>query len=134
MKMKSNHKAAPHVPFIALADIAWQIIIFFMIASSFTQNDSINIDLPSGANSSGPAENNVTVQAGETTLMIDSKATDIGDLEAELKRLLEGRTTDQGKAVVLVFRDDLSFQRSTEIMYAVQKAGGTVVFTEEGGQ
>jgi len=135
MKIKSHHKAEPHVPFIALADIAWQIIIFFMIASSFSQNDSLNVDLPSGANSStGPAENNISVQAGETTLMIDSKSVEFGSLETELKRMLEGRATEQGKAVVLVFRDDLSFQRCTEIMYAVQKAGGSVVFSEEGGQ
>ena len=33
--------------------------------------------------------------------------------------------------MVLELRDDLTFQRCTDIMDAVQKAGGTVVFSEE---
>jgi len=135
LKIKFRHKPEPHVPFIALADIAWQIIIFFLVASSFTQNQSLNIDLPSGSSQSqGQSENNIVVQAGESLLMIDGRTTEMGDLQSTLARQLESRATEQGKAVVLELREDLSFQRCTDIMYAVQQAGGTVVFSEAGEQ
>jgi biopolymer transport protein ExbD len=133
MKIKFRHKPTPHVPFIALADIAWQIIIFFLVASSFAQNESLNVDLPSGSSQSqGPSESNITVQAGESVLMIDGHATEMSELQSTLTRQLESRNTEQGKAVVLELRDDLSFQRCADIMYAVQQAGGTVIFSEAG--
>lgn len=132
MKMKRHHKAAPHVPFIALADIAWQIIIFFLVASSFARNDSINVDLPSGSKStSSKQEMSVTVQAGEAALMLDGKTVDMNELSAEIKRKLEGRVSEQARAVVVQFRDDISFQRNAEILYAIQKAGGIVVISED---
>lgn len=132
MKMPSHHKPAPHVPFIALADIAWQIIIFFLVASSFARNDAINIDLPAGSKSTSPQqESTLTVQAGEAALMLDGRNVDMAELQNELKRRLEGRITEQGKAVVVQYRDDISFQRNAEILYAIQKAGGIVIISEE---
>ncbi|MCX5661801.1 MAG: biopolymer transporter ExbD [Planctomycetota bacterium] len=132
MKMKRHHKAAPHVPFIALADIAWQIIIFFLVASSFARNDSVNVDLPTANKStSSQQETSVTVQAGEAALMIDGKNVDMRELSEELKRKLEGRVTEQSRAVVVQFRDDISYQRNAEILYAIQSAKGIVVISED---
>ena len=132
MKMQRHHKAEPHVPFIALADIGWQVIIFFLVAASFTMNDALNVDLPSGT-SQAPATNetNVSILASESTLMLDGKNLPLSDLESELKRMLEGKTTDQGKGVVVSYKDDVTFQRNAEILWAIQRAGGLVIISEE---
>jgi biopolymer transport protein ExbD len=131
--MQRHHKAEPHVPFIALADIGWQIIIFFLVAASFTMNDAVNISLPSGTNQpQAQAESNITVQASENTLMIDGRSVEITELQPQLKSMLTGKTTETGKAVVVAFKDDVTFQRNAEILYAIQKAGGTIIFSEDG--
>ncbi len=132
MKFQRHHKAAPHVPFIALADIAWQIIIFFMVASTFARNEALKVDLPSAAGSQGGQyENNVTVTAGEAMLMLDGSNIELSQLQPRIKDLLAGKTTEQGKIVVVVAKDDLTFQRSSELLYAIQKAGGVPLFSDE---
>lgn len=134
MKMHRHHKAEPHVPFIALADIGWQIIIFFLVAASFTMNESLNVDLPAGSNqkTAAVAESNVSVTASESLLQIDGRNVEINDLQGQLKQLLATKSSEQGKAVVVTLKDDTTFQRNAEILYAIQKAGGTVIFAEEG--
>jgi biopolymer transport protein ExbD len=133
MKFHRHHKAEPHVPFIALADIAWQIIIFFLVASTFARNESLKVDLPSSASGAGGQyENNITVQAGETLLMLDASPIELTQLQPRIKDMLAGKTTDQGKVVVVIARDDLSFQRSSEVLYAIQKAGGVPLFSDDG--
>lgn len=134
MKFQRRHKAEPHVPFIALADIAWQIIIFFLVASTFARNEALKMDMPGTAGSQGGQyESNVTVQAAESMLMVDGKTIELSQLEPRLKDMLAGKTSEQGKVVVVVARDDLSFQRSTEILYAIQKAGGVPLFSDDAG-
>lgn len=134
MKMQRHHKAEPHVPFIALADIGWQIIIFFLVAASFTMNQSLTVDLPAGSNqkTAGAAESSITVTASESILQIDGRNVEIPDLQSQLKQLLASKSSEQGKAVVVTLKDDTTFQRNAEILYAIQKAGGTVIFAEEG--
>jgi biopolymer transport protein ExbD len=134
MKFKRNHKAHPHVPFIALADIAWQIIIFFLVASTFARNEAMKVDLPGTAGAQGGQyENNVTIQATETKLMIDGKPIELSQLQPRLKDMLAGKTSEQGRIVVVVAGEDLTFQRSADVLYAIQKAGGLPLFSDEGG-
>jgi biopolymer transport protein ExbD len=134
MKFPRHHKPAPHVPFIALADIAWQIIIFFLIASTFSRNEAMKVDLPSTAGGqTAQSDNNVTVSAGEQMLMLDGKAIELSQLQPRIKDMLAGKTTDQGKIVVVIAKDDLSFQRSADLLYAIQKAGGIPLFSDDGG-
>ncbi len=133
MKFQRHHKAEPHVPFIALADIAWQIIIFFLVASTFARNESLKVDLPSSAGGAGGQyENNITVQAGETLLMLDASPIELSQLQPRIKDLLATKTSEQGKVVVVIARDDLTFQRSSDVLYAIQKAGGVPLFSDDG--
>jgi biopolymer transport protein ExbD len=135
MKIKGKrNRPEPHIPFISLADIAWQIIIFFLIGSTFAHNDSLNVDLPSSTKNQAQAqtqENTITVQASEATLMLNAKPVDMKDLANQLTTMLAGKTNDQDRAVVMLGSDDLTFQRNLDIMYAIQKAGGILVLQEE---
>ena len=128
----SKRKAEPHIPFIALADIAWQIIIFFLVASSFANKNALNVDLPSASKDKATSKSEaLTVIAGESILQLNDKAVELADLQETLARKLEGKTDDQERAVVIVYKDDLTFQRNADILYAVQKANGIVVFSPE---
>ena len=135
MKLRSKLKVAPTIPFIALADIAWQLVIFFLVASAFIHNESLKVDLPSSTNQPQAKKNEpITVQAGETVLMVNGRAlgaADFAGLEQEIRRMLVGKKADQDRAVVVMAKPDLTFQRDVDIMYAVQKAGGILVMSQE---
>jgi len=132
VQFKRRKPAEPHIPFIALADIAWQIIIFFLIGSTFVQNDSLNLDLPSASSqtqqqSSGET---ITVQASQGSLALNGQPVEMSQLLPKLQGMLAGKTTEQDRLVVLMGGDDMTFQRNVDIMYAIQKAGGILVISE----
>jgi biopolymer transport protein ExbD len=135
MRIATRRTPAPHIPFIALADIAWQIIIFFLVASTFAMNDALTVDVPASAaaDSSQPtSSDSLVVQATASSILLDGKPIPLDQLQATIAERLKGRKTEQERAVLVVGRDDLTFQQDVEIMYAIQKAGGILVLSEGG--
>ncbi len=128
-----RHRPEPHIPFISLADIAWQIIIFFLIAATFAMSNALNVDLPNSVaqQNNQPPNKAITVQATGTGVSIDGKAVDVADLQSTISKLLEGKKTENDKAVMVLGRDDLTFQQDVDIMYAIQKAGGILILSED---
>jgi biopolymer transport protein ExbD len=132
MKVIRRRPPAPYIPFISLADIAWQIIIFFLIAATFVRGDALKLAIPGSTSvPAGQQTNNVTVQASEESLAVNGQSVALKDLEARLAALLAGAKTDQDRIVIVSGADDLTFQRDADILYAVQKAGGTVLISDE---
>ncbi len=132
MKIKRLKLPAPHIPFISLADIAWQIIIFFLLAATFIANYSLNVPMPSASPGNEVAlGKTINVRASEVTLTVNGVPVMSGELESYISSLLAGVLTDEGRAVIVFPEDDLSFQRNSEILYAIQKAGGIPVISEE---
>ena len=132
MKMQRRRPPEPYIPFISLADIAWQIIIFFLLAATFAKNDSLNLELPSASSDkSKSAAPTITVQAGDTAMLINGERVAFESLESRIKQMLAGKKSEADRAVVVLARNDLSFQRHVDVLYAVQRAGGILVMSEE---
>ena len=132
MKMQRRRPPEPYIPFISLADIAWQIIIFFLLAATFAKNDSLNLELPSASSDkSKSAAPTITVQAGDTAMLINGERVAFESLEGRIKQMLAGKKSEADRAVVVLARNDLSFQRHVDVLYAVQRAGGILVMSEE---
>jgi len=131
---KKRMKTEPHVPFIAMADIAWQVVILFLVASAFIVSNAVNMDLPSMAQDQDQnREEPIQVVAGADTLMVDKTRIEYADLLYTLQERLKTRKTAADKGVVINCRPDLPWQRSLDIMSDIAKAGGVPVFaTEEG--
>lgn len=139
MKFKRRLKVAPTIPYIAFADIAWQLVIFFLVASSFAHMESFKLDLPGASHEQAkqPTEP-IMILAGENLLQvkIDGKDVPLGANDANalcelIARRIKGKKTDQERAVVIQGRPDLTFQRDLDIMSAVQRAGGILMMMEE---
>src|SRR5260221_598521 len=133
MRIPRRPRPEPHVPFMSLADIAWQLIIFFLVTSTFTKDESLNIELPNSSAEAGieQTEDTLTVQAGEASLTLNGEALELGDLEARLRAALAGRATDAERAVVLLPGDDLTFERNLLILRAIKLAGGVPAIMQE---
>jgi biopolymer transport protein ExbD len=132
MKLVRHHRPGPYIPFITLADIAWQIIIFFLVASTFVSNLSLTVALPSATISPEKAiDKPIRIDAGESTLAVNGMPVPLADLELQLRGLLAGAVSEDQRAVVVFPADDLSFQRNGDILYAIQQAGGVVLISEE---
>jgi biopolymer transport protein ExbD len=134
MRLVRRHRPGPYVPFISLADIAWQIIIFFLLASSFAGTRALKIPLPGGTAQASAAPSNdnntITIDASEQALFVNGQVVTPDTLQSQLANLLSNAKTDEQRVVSLRASDDLTFQRNADIMYAIQQAGGTVMISE----
>ena len=132
MKMARRRPPAPYIPFISLADIAWQIIIFFLLAATFAKNDSLNLEIP-GASSdkTKSAAPTITVQAGENAILVNGDRIAPEQLEGRIKQLLAGKKSEADRAGIVLAKNDLPVQQHVDVMYAVQRAGGILVMSEE---
>lgn len=134
MKVKRRQLPAPWIPFITLADIAWQVLIlmFVVVGATWMSNWSLTVPLPSATVSpSKTIGKTIRVEAGETYLRVNGMKVHPADLELQLSGLLAGAKSEEERAVVLVAADDLSFQRNADILYAIQQAGGVILISEE---
>lgn len=128
-----RHKApAPHIPFISLADIAWQIIIFFLVAATFAQSYSLSVPMPTASPGNKVSlAKTINVKAGEAGVTVNGVNIASVELQSYIASLLTGKTSDEDRAVILYPEEDLPFQKMADVLYSIQKAGGIVVISEE---
>ena len=132
MIVRRQKTPAPHIPFISLADIAWQIIIFFLVAATFAQNYSLDVPMPTASPGNQVSlAKTISVKARPAEMTVNGVIVEQRDLQSYVASLLSGKTADEERAVIFHPADDLTFQRTSEVLYAIQKAGGIVVISEE---
>ena len=133
MKIGNRRQTPPHIPFIALADIAWQIIVFLIMVSAFIQKDALKVAFPGASNDpQKTSSSEISVAAAQSYLLINnSEKIQPAQLQGRLSQLLAGKKKEQDRIVKVSGHQNLTFQEHGEIMYAVQKAGGILVIEGE---
>lgn len=133
MRVRRPRTPAPHIPFISLADIAWQIIIFFFLATTFAAgNFSLNVPMPSSsAANETQVKRTINVRAGENAVTVNSVPMAPAALESYIASLLAGKAREEDRAVIFYPDEELSFQRTAETLFAIQRAGGIAVISQE---
>jgi len=113
------------VPVASMGDIAFLLIIFFMVCSRFAKDPGVTIDLPT--------TNDVTKLDDYPMVVIIDKKGKIyfqggeisgpEQLENEIQRLVEGKTTEKARTV-LVRCDQKVRGRYLPVFQAIAKGGG----------
>lgn len=117
---------------VSFTDIAFSVVLFFMVAATFAKSNAMKVELPgSEANAVDQTMETITVQADANSVVLDGQPVELPGLSAALKGKLVGRTTPEQKVVVLLTADDINFQRNVELMHAIRSAGGEVAIMYE---
>jgi biopolymer transport protein ExbD len=117
---------------VSMGDIAFQLIVFFMVAATFARSMSMNVELPSGDDDAVQDDGkSITVQAGASAIAINEQPVELPQLEERLAVMLKDRAEGVDRVVVLVTSDDIPFQRHAAIMHTIRRAGGVVAVMYE---
>lgn len=117
---------------VSFTDIAFSVVLFFMVAATFAKSHALKVELPgSESGAVDQSQQTITVQADANQVVLDGAQTSLSDLSAALQGKLQGRTRPEDKVVVLMTADDISFQRNVELMHAIRSAGGEVAIMYE---
>jgi biopolymer transport protein ExbD len=125
MTFKSESKLLDIFNFSSLTDIVLQLLIFFLLSSSFVMQTGIKVQLPKAEVGEAQSAKNIVVTLTESgNLYLNGEQVLISSLGAKLSSLL-GKEQDQ----VVIIRADrtVSLQRTVEVI-DVAKAVGAAKF------
>lgn len=117
---------------VSFTDMAFSVVLFFMVSATFTKSHAMKVELPgSESDAVDQSAETITVQADANSVVLDGAPVELPELRGQLAGKLAGRTRAEDKVVVLLTADDISFQRHVDLMHAIKSAGGEVAMMYE---
>lgn len=128
---RARQKPIVETQMISLADIAFLVIFFFLLTSTFMR-DKLGITLPVVENR-GKTESPITVILDkEGQIFLNGQPVGSPDaLERELKGMLAERTTTKEAEVRLRCEKTLKYSQYRPIYEAISHAGGVIAIMHE---
>jgi biopolymer transport protein ExbD len=90
MKLNRRHKSFTTIIYLApMTDMVFQVLLFFIISSSFVVEPGIKINLPKSKTSELQVQQKMMITINESQqIFIDKKEVDLKNLEQKIKLLL----------------------------------------------
>jgi biopolymer transport protein ExbD len=134
MRLKRSTKTDADIDLVAFADIAFLLIIFFILTTTFVKNEGQVLDMPSGSKDPEQTENEViTLNLSTEQILYNGKEPSM-DVMALRGRLASESFTDRPESERLVLIEsaaDVKCERYYEVVMAVADAGGVLAMLEE---
>jgi biopolymer transport protein ExbD len=120
-------RKAKSIPLISLIDVVFQLLIYLMLSTSFTRAESLELSLPSNANTVKLAANPEDAQTvhiyisdnGETFL--ENQSIGEKDIPEQLKPLL---ALDAHRGILILSASKVSVELLVRVMDRIYTAGG----------
>ncbi|MFT5123410.1 MAG: biopolymer transport protein ExbD [Verrucomicrobiales bacterium] len=136
---RKKDRDAPEIDVSAFSDIAFLLIIFFILTTTFEQFIGNTVEIPAGAPSEQSAEEDkqttIVLDADKILFNEENQAISIGDLKARLRALkLASKKEDMEKMVLVEATDEVVYDRYFTVVNAIAEAGGVLAIIEREGE
>ncbi len=131
MARERRKREPPEIPVSSFSDIAFLLIIFFILATTIERIVGFVGELPSGQRSETPMEKAPSVQLHGERLMMDEKDVDLLTLRKRLFDLKLRERQEEQKVVMMETTGKVNYQRYYEVMAAISAAGGVVAIVKD---
>ena len=125
------------IPMAAMPDIAFLLLVFFLVSTSFLVTQKLDVELPaySDETRSEPQEH-VNVFLGAESLRVkfgdEDQTMELWKLEEYISGALASAESAGEKVVLLEVKDDCRYPRVVEAFDGIRAAGGYVSLVEPG--
>ncbi len=132
MALKRNRQTEAEINLASFSDIAFLLIIFFILTTQFVKPAGNNMAIPSGSTDpSKKQEKYLTINLSADKILWDGK--DEMSLEELRRRLLQENFKDkppEQRVIILDAGRDVPYQRYFEVVTAIAKADGVLALIE----
>jgi biopolymer transport protein ExbD len=133
-----REKEDPTVPTDSVADIAYLMIIFFILTTSIEKLSGFNADIPSAQQQQQQphdAEKTPTLKLHPGGMSFNDQPIDLPGFRKALQEMKFDKRPEDKRVVVLDAAKGVDYQAYYEAMAAISAAGGIVgIMTEEPGR
>jgi len=121
------------IPLDSFSDIAFLLIIFFILATSIQKMTGFRTELPAGQQSQvKQTEKTPTVNISAGRVMLNEKTVSLEQLATELKAMELGSKEDEQRVVLLDSGPDVDYQLYFEVMAVITASDGVIgILTED---
>ena len=121
MQIKRRDLAAPHLDLTPLIDVLFQVMVFLLMTSNFTDLGTISVSLPNASHSDPAREAPSVTLKKDGSLQLGEKPVTPGSFSGELKQLLDQRPD---KNVSVIADKDIPLRQLVFAMDGIRAAGG----------
>ena len=134
-RRRHRHSGCEDIPTASFSDLAFLLIIFFILATTLVKTHGFTTEFPSGQRSEKPEEKTTTVSLSPGRMMLNDKDVDLPRFREALAALKLHQKAGNEKIVLMQATGKVEYQRYFEVMAAITDAGGTIcIVREEGGE
>ncbi|MEI6730529.1 MAG: biopolymer transporter ExbD [Pseudomonadota bacterium] len=127
IEFERQARRAKSIPLVSLIDVVFQLLIYFMLTSSFTRSESLELLLPPAVNAASQAAKNEDAKTihiyisdlGET--FIEQRSVGEQQMVSELKEML---ASNPDNGILVLSASKVSVQVMVRVMDRIYTAGG----------
>lgn len=130
-KQERKHRTG-EIPVGSFSDIAFLLIIYFLVATTLVKVKSITADLPSGqTNAQAQVDETPVVNLRGPDIFFKEKQVSLDDLNARLAAMnLPSKQPDE-RVIMLESTDETPYDTYFQALAAISSNGGVVALVEE---
>jgi biopolymer transport protein ExbD len=129
---KEKKHRSGDIPVGSFSDIAFLLIIYFLVATSLMKVKSITADLPSGEKATQEQSTKTPiVNLRGDQMFFNDKPVKIADLEARLLALNLTEAEGNAKVIMLESTRDTPYQSYYQAMATISESGGVIAIVED---
>ncbi|MBM4040945.1 MAG: biopolymer transporter ExbD [Planctomycetes bacterium] len=137
MARRERHRyGLDDIPVSSFSDIAFLLIIFFILTTTLVATRGLLTEFPAGERSEKQEKKTTTVALRDGKLMLNDAELDLPKLRRELAALKLHTRSGDDRVVILESAGRVEYQDYFAAMAAITQAGGTICIIREvgGGQ
>jgi biopolymer transport protein ExbD len=120
------------IPVDSFSDIAFLLIIFFILTSTFIKTMGFYARIPAGEQAEAQkGDNNHGVKMKGAEIYFDDKPLPLSELRKKLDKLNLDEAVGDKRVIMLEATDTTPYQAYYNVMAAIDAAGGVVALVEE---
>jgi biopolymer transport protein ExbD len=121
-------------PAILLTDLAFNLVIFFVVCASMEPSSGRKQPIPRGSKdqtANTQSAQNVEVVLTRTTVAVNGAIVPVTDLQSRLQPMVSGKTRMEDRMIVVKSSKDTPYHRWITVTSAIEAAGGVVALQTE---
>ncbi len=132
MKIARKPRPAGDLDVTTFSDIAFLLIIFFVLTTTFTRTMGLAVIIPSSTQD--PAKKSEgdypTVVLAPDSITFHDKGVTLAELRESLANMKLGEKKEEARFIVLESSPDVQYDRYFDVVTAISKAGGILAIAE----
>ena len=132
MKPRRTSKLLVEPPSAATGDIAFNLIVFFLVCASIQPDSGRKQLLPKAEQTQQQEQqDNITVELKRSVVLLNGDPMKMSEVTPRVRAKLSGKTRPEDRVVIVKAADDVPYHMWVEVTTQIEDAGGIITLQLE---